>query len=57
MHQRTQDATAYIRIFVEANLFLILTCNPKLSEISNKPFQNQKDRHDVIARVGHLKAL
>lgn len=57
MHERTQDAMTYVRHFGRPDLFITFTCNPKWSEIVERLKQGQKshDRHDILARVFHLK--
>ena len=57
MHERTQDAMTYVRHFGRPDLFITFTCNPKWTEIVELLKQGQKshDRHDLIARVFHLK--
>ena len=57
MHQRTQDAMAYVRKFGRPDLFITFTCNPKWEEIQDGLFggQTRNDRHDLIARVFHEK--
>ncbi|XP_067947388.1 uncharacterized protein [Watersipora subatra] len=57
MHERTQDAMTYVRHYCRPDLFITFTCNSKWDEISNEllPGQQSYDRHDVVARVFHLK--
>lgn len=57
MHERTQDAMTYVRHYGRPDLFITFTCNPKWEEITQNLFSGQKshDRHDIIARVFHLK--
>ncbi|XP_014217458.1 uncharacterized protein LOC106645985 [Copidosoma floridanum] len=57
MHEKTQDAMAYVRGFGRLCLFITYTCNPEWSEIKNELHKNQKpsDRHDIVSRVFHLK--
>ena len=57
MHERTQDAMAYVRKFGRPDLFITFTCNSNWTEISGELFEHQKpkDRHDLIARVFHEK--
>ena len=57
MHQRTQDAMAYVRKFGRPDLFITFTCNPKWKDIQDCLFEGQSstDRHDLITRVFHLK--
>jgi hypothetical protein len=57
MHQRSQDALAYVRKHGKPDLFITFTCNPKWSEIEDELFEHQAqyDRHDLTARVFHEK--
>lgn len=57
MHERCQDAMAYVRKYGRPDLFLTFTANPKSKEIMDELFEGQTpvDRHDVIARVFHEK--
>jgi hypothetical protein len=57
MHERTQDALTYVRHYGRPDLFITFTCNPKWKDITDALFPGQKshDRHDIIARVFHLK--
>lgn len=57
MHEYTQDAMTYVRKYGTPDLFITFTCNPKWDEINRELFPGQKhtDRHDLIARVFHLK--
>ncbi|XP_043474431.1 uncharacterized protein LOC122506366 [Leptopilina heterotoma] len=57
MHSRTQDAFCYVRKFGRPDLFITITTNPRWSEITNNisTGQNAHDRHDIVARVFHLK--
>ncbi|XP_045511060.1 uncharacterized protein LOC123705982 [Colias croceus] len=57
MHERTQDAFCYVRKYGRPDLFITFTTNPKWNEISEGLFDGQvpHDRHDIIARVFHLK--
>ncbi|XP_044598675.1 uncharacterized protein LOC123274930, partial [Cotesia glomerata] len=57
MHERTQDAMTYVRHFGRPDLFITFTCNPKWKEIEELLVQGQKshDRHDLIARIFHVK--
>ncbi|XP_067936872.1 uncharacterized protein [Watersipora subatra] len=57
MHERMQDAMTYVRHYGRPDLFITFTCNSKWDEISNEllPGQQSYDRHDVVARVFHLK--
>ncbi|XP_067931940.1 uncharacterized protein [Watersipora subatra] len=57
MHERTQDAMTYVRHYGRPDLFITFTCNSKWDEISNEllPGQQSYDRHDVVAKVFHLK--
>lgn len=57
MHERTQDAMTYVRVHGRPDLFITFTCNPKWKDITDVllPGQKPHDRHDIIARVFHLK--
>ena len=57
MHERTQDAMTYVRHYGRPDLFITFTCNPKWKDITDAllPGQKSHDRHDIIARVFHLK--
>ena len=57
MHERTQDAFCYVRKYGRPDLFITFTTNPKWGEILQELFAGQAshDRHDIIARVFHLK--
>ena len=57
MHERTQDAMTYVRNYGRPDLFITFTCNPNWKEIQEELFDGQKpqDRHDLLARVFHLK--
>lgn len=57
MHERTQDALTYVRHYGRPDLFITFTCNPKWNDIQENllPGQKPQDRHDLIARVFHLK--
>ena len=47
----------YVRHFGRPDLFITFTCNPKWPEIVELLKQGQKshDRHDIVARVFHVK--
>lgn len=57
MHERTQDAFCYVRKYGRPDLFITFTTNPKWNEIKKELLigQASHDRHDIIARVFHLK--
>ena len=57
MHERTQDALTYVRKHGRPDLFITFTCNPTWKEITEELFDGQSSthRHDLIARVFHLK--
>ncbi|XP_050056156.1 uncharacterized protein LOC126549818 [Aphis gossypii] len=57
MHERTQDAMTYVRVHGHPDLFITFTCNPTWKDIIDALFSGQKphDRHDIIARVFHIK--
>ncbi|XP_055904241.1 uncharacterized protein LOC129940040 [Eupeodes corollae] len=57
LHEKTQDAMTYVRNYGRPDLFITFTCNPDWHEIKLELFPGQRsfDRHDIIARVFHLK--
>lgn len=57
MHERTQDAFCYVRKYGRPDLFITFTTNPKWTEICQTLLTGQAsyDRHDIIARIFHLK--
>ncbi|GBP95553.1 hypothetical protein EVAR_67759_1 [Eumeta japonica] len=57
MHERTQDAMAYVRHYGRPDLFITFTCNPKWPEITELLSEGQQshDRHDIVARVFNVK--
>ncbi|XP_055915855.1 uncharacterized protein LOC129948797 [Eupeodes corollae] len=57
LHEKTQDAMTYVRNYGRPDLFITFTCNPDWQEIKQELFPGQRsfDRHDIIARVFHLK--
>ena len=57
MNRRVQDAFCYVRKYGRPDLFITFTTNPKWEEITSSllPGQFSYDRHDIIARVFHLK--
>ncbi|XP_054711426.1 uncharacterized protein LOC129221016 [Uloborus diversus] len=57
MHERAQDAMSYVRHYGSSDLFITFTCNPKWKEIQREFYPGQKhyQRHDIIARVFHMK--
>ena len=57
MHPRTQGALCYVRKYGKPDLSITFTCNPKWEEINREllPSQTASDRHDIIARIFHLK--
>ncbi|XP_054720603.1 uncharacterized protein LOC129230227 [Uloborus diversus] len=57
MHERAQDAMSYVRHYGSSDLFITFTCNPKWKEIQRELYPGQKhyQRHDIIARVFHMK--
>ncbi|KAF0720858.1 ATP-dependent DNA helicase, partial [Aphis craccivora] len=59
MHERTQDAMTYVRLYGKPDIFLTFTCNPNWSEIQENLYQDQRpqDRHDLIARLPHVHIL
>ena len=57
MHERTQDAMTYVRHYGRPDLFITFPCNPSWVELNQEllPYQASRDRHDLVARVVHLK--
>ena len=57
MHQKTQDAMTYVRVYGKPHLFITMTCDPKWEEIQRELFPGQisNDREDLIARVFEQK--
>ncbi|KAL8573081.1 hypothetical protein ACOMHN_010510 [Nucella lapillus] len=57
MHEKQNDAMAYIRKFGCADLFITMTCNPKWTDITENflPGQAANDRPDIISHVFKLK--
>lgn len=57
LHERTQDAMTYVRHHGCPDLFITFTCSPRWKDITDAMLSGQKpyDRHDIIARVFHLK--
>ena len=57
LHKKTQDVMTYVRNYQRPDLFVTFTCNPEWEEIKRELFPNQRsfDRHDIIARVFHIK--
>lgn len=53
MHERTQDASCYVRKYRGADLFITFTTNPKWPEITSMLLSGQtpSDRHDLVSRV------
>ena len=53
MQEYIQDALTYVREYGQPFLFITITCNPKLPEITPLllPGQNAIHRHDITARV------
>ncbi len=47
----------YVRKYGRPDLFITFTCNPCWSEIKDELMeaQSSQDRHDLLARVFHLK--
>jgi len=47
----------YVRVHGRPDLFITFTCNPTWKDIIDALFSGQKphDRHDIIARVFHIK--
>lgn len=59
MHGYAQDAMAIVAKSGRPDLFITFTCNPNWPEIRDHLFEGQSapDRHDLCARVFHLKHL
>ena len=57
MHEYTQDAIAYVRLYGHPDLFITFTCNPAWDDIQHLllPGQSPVDRHDITARVFRQK--
>ena len=57
MHERTQDAMAYVRRHGRPDIFLTMTCSTAWKEIHDELFPGQasSERHDLIARVFRMK--
>ena len=57
MHERTQDGMKYVQTYGRPDFFITFTCNPNWKEIKDNlaPGQTPQDRHDIVARVFHLK--
>src|SRR6266498_3386051 len=57
MQQLYQDSMVIVREFGKPSLFVTVTCNPNLPEITNELLPNQQlnDRPDLVARVFKLK--
>ena len=57
MQQNYQDAMATVAKFGKPDLFLIFTCNPKWTEITENllPGQSPSDWPDIISRVFKFK--
>ncbi|KAL8585058.1 hypothetical protein ACOMHN_013075 [Nucella lapillus] len=57
IHEKQNDAMAYIRKFGCADLFITMTCNPKWTDITENllPRQAANDRPDTISRFFKLK--
>ena len=57
MHEKAQDAMAFVRKFGRPHLFITMTCNSNWPEIKDNllPGQSPHDRPDIICRVFHLK--
>lgn len=56
IHEKQQDAMAYVQMFGRPDFFLTFTCNPKALEIMRElfPGQTSPDRPDIVSRVFHL---
>lgn len=49
----------YVRYYGRPCLFITFTCNPRWKTISDVllPGQKSQDRHNILARVFHLKVI
>lgn len=59
MHEYTQDAMTYVRMYGRPDLFITFTCNPAWPEITEMLTNGQSvnERHDLVARVFRQKQL
>ncbi|KAL8592527.1 hypothetical protein ACOMHN_030212 [Nucella lapillus] len=59
MHEYTQDALTYVRLYGTPDLFITFTCNPKWEEIQSalKPGQKAIHRYDLVDRVFRQKVV
>ena len=57
MHEYCQDGMTYMQSHGKPDVFMTMTCNPKWPEIQTELLEGQtpQDRHDLLARVFHLK--
>lgn len=57
LHEYSQDAMSYCRLYGRPDLFITFTCNSSWTEISRDfmPSQTAPDRHDLVARVFNQK--
>ncbi len=57
MREKAQDALTYVKHHGTPDLFITFTCNPKWPEIKDCIIDGEvpADRHDIVARVFHLK--
>lgn len=53
MHQKMQDASAFVRNYSQPCLFITFTCNPNWPEIKNELLSHQtaKGRPDVLSSL------
>ena len=59
MHEYTNDAMTYVRVYGQPDLFITFICNSEWPEIQELLWQKQyaADRHNIIARVCKQKLL
>lgn len=59
MHEYTQDAMTYVRMYGRPDLFITFTCNPAWPEITEMLTNGQSvnERHNLVARVFRQKQL
>ena len=50
LHEKSQDAMAYVRNYGKPDLFITMTCNPNWPEIKDNLHPNTKlqDRYDIV---------
>ncbi|KAL8594538.1 hypothetical protein ACOMHN_028892 [Nucella lapillus] len=59
MHEYTQDALTYVRLYGTPDLFITFSCNPKREEIQSalKPGQKAIHQYDLVDRVFRQKVV